>query len=143
MFSWGGSLLPFSYADARCIDAVIVSSKASDAKVSGVVIRGNWNNAVRVFNGEGATSPPFDGCPAYFNTGCQAGRKPPLATKNLLEVTDGLRRPPFYNPPATSRCCSPLLLLMCALLMPSLFQRLPAFRLRKGWRGQTSWREGN
>ena len=25
-----------------------------------------------------------------------SGRKSPLATKNLLEDTDGLRRPPFY-----------------------------------------------
>ena len=34
---------------------------------------------------------------------------PPLATKNLLEDTDGLRRPPFYNPSVPSRCGSPLL----------------------------------
>ena len=50
-------------------------------------------------------------------------RKSPLATKNLLEVTDGLRRPLYKggrrNPPVTSRCGSPLLLLTCALLMTS------------------------
>ena len=34
---------------------------------------------------------------------------PPLATKNLLEDTDGLRRSPFYNPSVPSRCGSPLL----------------------------------
>ena len=45
-------------------------------------------------------------------------RKSPLATKNLLEDTDGLRRPPF-NPSVPSRCGSPLLLLTCALLMTS------------------------
>ena len=43
-----------------------------------------------------------------------AGRKSSLATKNLLEVTDGLHRPPLRrggrrNPSVTSRCGSPLL----------------------------------
>ena len=38
----------------------------------------------------------------------RAGRKSPLATDNLLEDTDGLRRPPF-NPSVPSRCGSPLL----------------------------------
>ena len=47
------------------------------------------------------------------------------ATENLLEVTD--RRAGRSNPSVTSRCGSSLLLLTCALLMPSLFQRLPLF----------------
>ena len=31
---------------------------------------------------------------SFASTGQTAGRKSPLATKNLLEDTDGLRRPP-------------------------------------------------
>ena len=41
-----------------------------------------------------------------------------LPTENLLEDTDGLRRPPFY-PSVPSRCGSRLLLLTCAPLMTS------------------------
>ena len=77
-------------------------------------------NALTVLQGRGngsTTEPMF-----------RPVRKSPLATKNLLEDTDGLRRPPLEggrrNPSVTSRCGSPLLLLTCALLTTSLFQRL-------------------
>ena len=57
-----------------------------------------------------ATAPLF----GYLDSNEAGGRKSPLATKNLLEVTGGLRRPPEKggrgNPSVNSRCGSPLLL---------------------------------
>jgi hypothetical protein len=49
---------------------------ARDAKVVGVNLHGTWGNSIRVFNGDGATSPPFDSCPSYFTAGCQAEQLP-------------------------------------------------------------------
>ena len=66
VFFRGGTLLPSSHADARYIDDVIDSQANVDAQ------------ATRMY----ATDP------------AASGRNPPLATKNLLEDTDGLRRPP-------------------------------------------------
>ena len=40
-------------------------------------------------------SPTARNRAATLRAGPYVGRKSPLATKNLLEVTDGLRRPPF------------------------------------------------
>ena len=58
--------------------------------------------------------------PASLVNICQGWSKEGhLPAEILLEDTDGLRRPPFYNPSVTSRCGSPLLLLTCALLMTS------------------------
>ena len=48
---------------------------------------------------DGAETNPLDGYRKRFapdvNVACRPVRKSPLATKNLLEDTDGLRRPPF------------------------------------------------
>jgi hypothetical protein len=74
---------------------------ASDAKVASVTLNGSWGQAIRVFNGDGATSPPFDKCPSYFTAGCQAPQLPfeqglpyssELARAELL--LEGMVRPP-------------------------------------------------
>ena len=75
MFSRGGTLPPSVYADARCIDAGIVAKALAET----------WGTAMGAeFYAKGA------------NVQLGPCENPPLATNNLLEVTDGLRRPSFY-----------------------------------------------
>ena len=80
MFSRDGSLPPSSYADARYVDDVIAFEGRSsadalrylvvNAATAGFTILRNWGGGIFQYD-------------AWY-----VGRKSPLATNNLLEVTD-------------------------------------------------------
>ena len=79
--SRGSTLLPFIHADACYIDAVIVSKGILDTCEGDVSSPWGSSDALRA---------------AIYRARPAVGRKSkqtPLATKNLLEDTDGLRRP--------------------------------------------------
>ena len=84
MFSKGGSLLPSFYADARCIDAGIVPKAPGASRNQAGSVPTPWSRHT-VGQVAGQLQP--------VRTARVVVRKSPLATKNLLEVTDGLRRP--------------------------------------------------
>ena len=74
--------------------------------------------AIGAWDGKGDTiwSGVFDGEPGEWSPAAvtadgtlSAGGKSPLATKHLLEDTDGLSKGGRRNPSVTSRCGSPLL----------------------------------
>ena len=77
----GGQLLDYTNQNTEPAAAIPVTIgirifQSRDAKVAGVTLKGGWGNAIRVFNSDGATSPPFAPCPDYFTVGCQATQLP-------------------------------------------------------------------
>jgi hypothetical protein len=95
----GGTLLQQGNTSAGAADTVGVRIfMARDAKLVGVNLTGSWGNHIRIFNGDGATSPTFPSCPSYFNTACQIGQLPFADPESQLSLSAmllrGLTAPP-------------------------------------------------